>query len=138
MQNVRKSDPWPPYSSGNGSPNRPSSPICRAMSTGTSSVRLNSSARGAIPSSANARTALRKSFGSSVRSKSMAPGGYSLSVLTSRPGGLLRDALLRLSSAGPPAGPRGRIRLPSGGLDLHEVDDADGVGVAVLGDDPGG
>ena len=34
MQNVVKSDADPPYSSGNGSPNSPSSPMARTVSTG--------------------------------------------------------------------------------------------------------
>src|SRR5687767_6307516 len=68
---VRKSAPWPPYSSGNGRPNSPISPICLTMSMGSSSLRSISSARGAITSSAKARTALRNSSCSSVRSKFM-------------------------------------------------------------------
>src|SRR5688572_1549981 len=68
---VRKSAPWPPYSSGNGRPNSPISPICLTISMGSSSLRSISSARGAITSSAKARTALRNSSCSSVRSKFM-------------------------------------------------------------------
>src|SRR5437867_6664566 len=71
MQNVRKSAPCPPYSSGNGRPNSPMSPICFTMSSGSSSSRAISSARGAMTSSANSRTVRRNSRCSSVRSKSM-------------------------------------------------------------------
>src|SRR6266511_3789910 len=71
MQNVRKSAPCPPYSSGNGRPNSPMVPICFTMSSGSSSTRSISSARGAMTSSANSRTARRNSCCSAVRSKSM-------------------------------------------------------------------
>jgi hypothetical protein len=67
---VRKSAPCPPYSSGNGSPKSPSSAICLTMSMGSSSARSISSARGRITSSENARTDLRNSSCSGVRSKS--------------------------------------------------------------------
>src|SRR5207302_1620026 len=70
IQNVVKSALVPPYSSGNGSPNRPRSPIARTVSTGKVWVRSHSSAYGAISLSAKARTTLRKSSCSGVRSRS--------------------------------------------------------------------
>src|SRR6266508_348034 len=72
MHRVRKSAPCPPYSSGNGSPNSPISPICFTMSMGSSPRSSISAARGATTSSANSRIAARKSSWSCVRSKSMA------------------------------------------------------------------
>src|SRR6266540_2884008 len=72
MHSVRKSAPCPPYSSGNGNPNSPISPICFTMSMGSSPRSSISAARGATTSSANSRIAARKSSWSCVRSKSMA------------------------------------------------------------------
>src|SRR6266511_1313119 len=69
-QNVRKSPSRPPYRSGNGRPNSPSSPIWRTISRGKRSSRSSPSAEGATISSANCRTAFWKSSCSSVRSKS--------------------------------------------------------------------
>src|SRR4029453_4455501 len=69
-QNVRKSPSSPPYRSGNGRPNSPSSPIWRTISRGKRSSRSSPSAEGATISSANCRTAFWKSSCSSVRPKS--------------------------------------------------------------------
>src|SRR6478672_8422069 len=70
IQNVVKSALVPPYSSGNGRPNSPSSPMAKTVSTGKVWVRSHSSAWGAISLSANARTTFLKSSCSGLRSRS--------------------------------------------------------------------
>src|SRR5436305_11998150 len=70
MQNVVKSAPEPPYSSGNGSPNSPSSPMASTVSTGKVWSRSHCSAWGAIAFSAKSRTTPRNDSCSSVKSKS--------------------------------------------------------------------
>src|SRR6266545_1003807 len=64
------SPPAPPYSSGNGMPIRPNSPILRNVSAGNSPVSSTRRARGAISFSANSRTAWRSMRCSSDSSKS--------------------------------------------------------------------
>ena len=59
MHSVSRSAPIPPYSSGNGRPNNPSSPILRTTSSGKAWVRSHSSAWGATSVSANSLTTLR-------------------------------------------------------------------------------
>ena len=59
--NVVRSAPPPPYSSGNGSPNSPSSPIWRITASGKVWSRSQSSACGAISALAKSRTTLRNS-----------------------------------------------------------------------------
>ena len=68
---VRKSLPEPPYCSGNGRPNRPSSPICSTTSIGKRWSRSHSSAFGAISRSAKSRTTARNCSVSLGRSKSI-------------------------------------------------------------------
>src|SRR4051812_12380017 len=70
IQNVVKSALVPPYCSGNGNPNKPSSPMATTVSTGKVWVRSHSSAWGAISLSANARTTFLKSSCSELRSRS--------------------------------------------------------------------
>ena len=69
MQTVVKSEFEPPYSSGNGRPNRPSSPMASTVSTGKVWVRSHSSAKGAISRSAKSRTTLRNCSCSGERSR---------------------------------------------------------------------
>src|SRR5688572_26106574 len=71
-QNVSRSPPCPPYPSGNGMPNSPSSPIRFTTSSGNSSRSSYPAAAGATTSSANSRTSCWKLRCSSVRSKSTA------------------------------------------------------------------
>ena len=71
MHNVVNSAPEPPYSSGNGRPNRPSSPIASTVSTGKMCSRSHVSAWGATSLSAKSRTTLRKASCSGLRSYSM-------------------------------------------------------------------
>src|SRR4051812_35730531 len=67
---VVKSAPAPPYSSGNGRPNKPSSPMATTTSTGNVWSRSHASAWGAISRSAKSRTTFLKSSCSGVRSRS--------------------------------------------------------------------
>jgi len=69
--NVVKSEPEPPYSSGNGNPNTPRSPSARTTSTGNTCSRSHRSACGAISCSANSRTTARNASCSSERSRSI-------------------------------------------------------------------
>ena len=68
MHSVVRSAPPPPYSSGNGMPNSPSSPIWRTTSTGNVWLASQASACGAISASAKSRTSLRSACCSSVNS----------------------------------------------------------------------
>src|SRR6516225_7704148 len=86
------SAPAPPYSSGNGRPSKPSSPILRIVASGNSAFASHSCACGATSPSANSRHSLATSSCSGVRSKSMAPRlsqstGPSPPDRAARPGG---------------------------------------------------
>src|SRR5450759_3406318 len=69
-QSERKSPPAPPYSSENGRPKRPSSPICRTTSYPNFESRSSSSAAGATTSRAKSRHVSRIACCSLVSSKS--------------------------------------------------------------------
>ena len=68
MHSIVRSPPPPPYSSGNGMPNSPRSPMPRTTSTGKWWSRSHASACGAISPSAKSRTTLRSASCSSVNS----------------------------------------------------------------------
>src|SRR3990172_3447057 len=71
-QNMRKSAPPPPNSSGNGIPKSPRSPIARTTSSGKWCSSSQRAACGAISDSAKARTTLRNASCSSESAKSTA------------------------------------------------------------------
>src|SRR5207253_6578112 len=102
MHSAVKSPPEPPYSSGNGSPNRPSLPIASTTWTGKWCSRSHASAYGAISDWAKSRTTARSASCSAVMSTSRQPYAALVGSLDQPPvasvGGRLATGLLDVTS----------------------------------------